>query len=373
MNKTLFTSTYTVAIAALVVILSGCNTKPSAPTAPTVVTGLAVGQTKLEQVPEANRAVGTIHASESAVLSAQVMGRILSVSVREGDPVAAGQTLVTLDDSLSQADVVRVQANVAGAKQSVDVAQSESALAASTLARYQILRERKSVSPQEFDVVERRSQEASAQLEAAKAQLAAAEAGSTSARTAAGYSRVTAPFAGTVTARHVDPGTLAAPGVPLLEIEKSGPLQLHVTVDESLLRSLRTGMTVPVEVSGSEQPVNGTVATILPAADPSTHSFVVKISLPAGKGLRAGMYGTADVATGSRPAILLPQAAILAHGSLNSVWVLDNNHLAWLRYVTVGAQRDGMIEALSGIGAGETVILNPGDRELSGKRVEVQP
>jgi RND family efflux transporter MFP subunit len=317
--------------------------------------------------------VGTIHASESAVLSAQVMGRIVSVSVREGDSVSAGQTLVKLDDSLPQADVARVQANLAGSKHAVEIAESESGLAASTLARYQILRERKSVSPQEFDVVERRSQEAAAQLESAKAQFAAAEAGSSSARTAAGYSRVTAPFAGTVTARRVDPGTLASPGVPLVEIDKAGPLQLHVTVDESLLPSLRTGMPVPVEVSDSSQPVSGTVAAILPAADPSTHSFVVKIALPASKGLRSGMYGTASIPTASRQAILLPQAALIAHGSLNSVWVLDSNHLAWLRYVTIGTQQANMIEALSGVSAGETVILNPGDRELSGKRIEVQP
>ena len=372
MNKTLLYSTFAIGLAALV-FLSGCSTKETAPTAPTVVSGLAVGHAKLEQVPVANHAVGTIHASESAVLSAQVMGRIVSVQVREGDAVAAGQTVVRLDDAQSQSDVVRVQANVAGAKHAVEVAEAESSLAASTLARYQTLRDRKSVSPQEFDVVERRSQEAGAQLEGAKAQMSAAEAGSSGARTTAGYSRITAPFAGTVTARHVDPGTLAAPGVPLLEIDKAGPLQLHVTVDESLLPSLRTGMQVAVELSGSAQQVNGSVAAILPAADPSTHSFVVKIALPAAKGLRAGMYGTASFATGSRPAILLPQAALVAHGSLNSVWVVDSNHIAWLRYVTVGAQQSGMIEALSGVSAGETVILNPGDRELSGKRIEVQP
>ena len=85
------------------------------------------------------------------------------------------------------------------------------------------------------------------------------------------------------------------------------------------------------------------------------------------------MYGTANIATGSRQAIVLPQSALIAHGSLSSVWVVDSNHLAGLRYVTIGAQLAGMIEALTGVASGETVVLNPGDRELSGRRIEVQP
>jgi multidrug efflux pump subunit AcrA (membrane-fusion protein) len=82
------------------------------------------------------------------------------------------------------------------------------------------------------------------------------------------------------------------------------------------------------------------------------------------------MYGTAAIATGTRNALLLPVGAVVAHGSLNSVWVVDENQIASLRYVTLGASRGDSVEVLSGIGAGETVVLSPADRELGGVRVQ---
>jgi multidrug efflux pump subunit AcrA (membrane-fusion protein) len=111
------------------------------------------------------------------------------------------------------------------------------------------------------------------------------------------------------------------------------------------------------------------VADIVPAADPATHSFLIKVALPAMAGLRSGMYGTAAIATGTRNALLLPAAAVVAHGSFHSVWVVDEKQIASLRYVTLGAARGDSVEALSGIGAGETVVLSPADRELAGVRV----
>ena len=281
---------------AFALAFAGCSSRPSAPAAPPVVTGLHVAQAELQQIPATADAVGTVHASESAILSAQTTGRITAVLVKEGDQVRAGQLLVKLDDAQPHAEAERAQSAEAGSEHEVEVAQSESALANSTLARYKLLRERKSISPQEYDEVERRAQVAAAQLEAARAQLASAHDSVTSARTVAGYSRLTAPFAGIVTARLMDPGSLAAPGAPLLEIDKAGTLQLDVTVDESLLSAVHQGMPLAVNIAAaSAQPLKGRIAAIVPAADPGSHSFLVKIDLPSSRNLRAGMYGTAAI------------------------------------------------------------------------------
>jgi RND family efflux transporter MFP subunit len=333
-----------------------------------------VAQADLEQIPVTADAVGTVHAHESAVLSAQVTAKIAAVLVQEGDQVRAGQVLVRLDDAQPRAEADRVQAAAEGGQHAVEMAQSESALADSTLARYRMLRDRKSVSAQEYDEVERRAQVSAAQLQVARAQLSAAQAAVTSSQSVADYSRLTAPFAGIVTARLMDPGTMAAPGVPVLELDKVGPLQLDVNVDESVLSTLHPGMSLPLAIpSAFSQPITGQIAAIVPAADSNTHSFLVKIKLPASPKLRSGMYGTAAIGTSTRPALLLPQSAVVTHGSLTSVWVLDANHVASLRYVTLGAIHSDRVEALSGIAAEETVVLKPGDRELGGSRVEVQP
>lgn len=351
-------------------ILTGCTTRHAALAAPAEISGLTVARTEMVAIPSTTDAVGTIYAWESAVLSAQVSGRITAVLVHEGDVVRAGQPLLRLDDAQARASVSRQDASVDGSRHQMEAAQTESELAASTLTRYQTLRDRKSVSPQEFDEVSRRAQAANAQLESARSQLTAAEAAASESRTVAGYSGMTAPFAGTITARHVDPGAMATPGMPLLEISKAGPLELHATVDESLLAGLRAGMTIPVTVSAlRDSAIEGRVTDIVPAADPGTHSFLIKVALPAAPDLHSGMYGTAAIATRTRNALLLPAVAVVTHGSLRSVWVVDENQIASLRYVTLGAQHGSSIEALSGIGAGETVVLSPADRELTGVRV----
>jgi hypothetical protein len=112
------------------------------------------------------------------------------------------------------------------------------------------------------------------------------------------------------------------------------------------------------------------VADILPAADPSSHSFLVKIDLPSSTQTRAGMYGTAMFANGTKQAILIPRSAVVARGSLSCVYVLDSQGIAQLRYLTLGAPQGDLVEVLSGVSAGEKLVDSPSDRELAGKRIE---
>jgi len=169
-----------------------------------------------------------------------------------------------------------------------------------------------------------------------------------------------------------DPGTLASPGVPLLQIGSAGPLQLHATVDESAIGSVRLGMklNVSVDAAPSLDPA-GTVAEIVPAADPASHSFLVKIDISPSPQLRAGMYATAAIPTGSRQAIVVPRSAVVVRGSLACAYVLDGNGIAQLRYLTLGSQQGKLVEVLSGISAAEKLVDDPGDRDLAGKRVDI--
>ena len=357
------------AFALVLPLLAGCHSTPE-PQAqvPSTVTGLTVAQAVARTVPSTMQAVGSVHAAESTAVSAQLSGRVLAVLVHAGDAVRAGQPLVRIDSTLAASDLARSNAAVAAAQAAVAAAQSQSDLADSTLRRYQILRDRKSISPQEYDEVSRRDQAAQAQLHAAASQLAAAQAAASSAATVAGYATVRAPYAGLVTARMADPGTLAAPGVPLLTVDRSGPLQLQVSVDESRIASVHPGLHLDATLNGQTVPT--TVAEIVPAADPASHSFLVKLALPAQPALRAGIYGSVAIPIGQRTAILIPSSAVVQRGSLATVWVLDANHIASLRYLTLGATFGDQVEALSGIAAGDTLVLQPADRNLAGSRIQ---
>ncbi len=369
MRIVLRTSLLTVFAATLV----GCHSDESA--TPGVVETLQarVVQSQQQQVPLYIRSTGTVHARETAIVSAQVVGRIQQVLVREGDSVRAGQTLVVLDAAALRSSVDQAQAGVKAAQQQQAAAQTDAKLTASTLDRYWQLQAEKSVSPQEMDEVEQRAAAASARLEAVRSQTDAARAQETGAHTMLGYARLVAPFAGVVTARMADPGTLASPGVPLLQLDQAGALQLQATVDESAIAIVRKGNKVQVAIDGaSPANITGTVAEIDPAADPNSHSFTIKIDLPTATQVRAGMYGAAEFANGVRHAIVIPRSAIVSRGSLVCAYVLDIQGIARLRYVTLGAAQGNLVEVLSGVSAGEQLVDDPADRDIEGKRIEVQ-
>lgn len=360
-------------VLAIPVLLLGCSENNQAkPAAPTVAQAQLVKATA-QQVPQSIPLTGTVHAKETATISAQVPGNIRRVWVQAGDHVRAGQLLITLDDSAERAGLNRALAAQTAVERQGQAAHTSATLAASTLARYQILQQEKSVSPQEFDQVQKQAQVAALQVQALQAQSDEAKAAVAGARTQFGYTQIRAPFAGLVTARMADPGTLASPGVPLLQIDSSGPLQLYTSVDESLIGSIREGMKMPVTIDGAEaNGLTGTVAQIVPAADPASRSFLLKLDLPAMQNLRAGMYGTAQLPGETHAAILAPKSAVVMRGSLNCVYALDANGVAQLRYVTMGNKHGDEVEVLSGVAAGDTLVNNPGDRDLAGRKIEEQ-
>lgn len=351
-------------------LLAGCSrSAPVASASPTAQAQLV--QSTAAQTAGSIAATGTLHARETATISAQIPAAIRRVLVQPGDRVRAGQLLVTLDAEAQDAALNEASHAAAAAHMQQMAAESDASLARETLARYRILQQQKSVSPQEFDEVEKRAQAAQLRMESYEAQSQQAQAAVSGARTQLGYTALHAPFNGVVTARLADPGTLAAPGVPLLQIDRDGPLQVYTTVDESLIGSVRLGMKVPVSVdSVGAGGLSGTVAQIVPAADPASRSFLVKLDLPSEKGLRAGMYATVQFPGAARSMILAPQSAVVQRGSLECVYALDAQGVAQLRYVTLGNQHGDRVEILSGVAAGEKLVNNPGDRDLAGKRIE---
>lgn len=356
------------------VLLMGCSHE-SQPAQAAIPTAQAqVVKTMAQQMPQSIRTSGTVHAKETAIISAQVPGTIREVLVQAGDRVRAGQLLLALDDSAMRSELNRATAAQMAVEKQQMAAQAGATLAAGTLARYQELKSEKSVSPQEFDEVQQRSEATHLQLQALEAQSSEAKAAVAGARTQLGYMQLRAPFAGIVTARMADPGTLATPGTALLQIDRDGPLQLYTSVDESLVDSVRLGMKVPVNADGlGAAEATATVAQIVPAADPSSRSFLVKLDLSLSKQLRAGMYATANFPGAMRSVILAPASAVVMRGSLPCVYALDGEGVAQLRYVTLGNKHEDDIEILSGLAAGETLVNHPADRDLAGKRIEAQP
>jgi RND family efflux transporter MFP subunit len=194
------------------------------------------------------------------------------------------------------------------------------------------------------------------------------------ARTSLGYARIHAPFAGVVTEKKADAGTLASPGMPIFTIEDTRSYRLEVTVDESELRFVRIGQVSQVTIDAlGNVPLSGKVVQIVPAADPASRSFLVKVEMPTDAHLRSGLFGRARFPRGERPTLLVPRTSLVERGQLQGVYVLDANQIAGLRYVTLGKSAGEQIEVLSGLQGGERLVAVAGDRDLSGKRIAIRP
>jgi RND family efflux transporter MFP subunit len=340
---------------------------------PEIVRGLSLTNVQAQTVPDLFEATGTLRASRTAPVSAEVMGRVLSVPAREGDIVRQGATLLTIEDIQARAMLDQAQAAFRAADHEAAAAESDRALAQATFARLKKLYDEKSLSPHEYDEISARVQSATARHDAAVATRAQANAGVQQARILLDRTRVRAPFDGMVTERSIDPGMLASPGMQLLTLESTGHYRLEVGVNEHDLKYVRLGATVPVSLDSLDGPaLPGKVSQIVPAADPASRSFLIKIELPARANLRSGLYGHADFTRGQKQSILVPHTAVLERGQLQSLYAVDDNNVAVLRYVTLGRPRAADVEVLSGLSAGERVVSDPGGLELAGKRIEAQ-
>ncbi len=361
------------AVLAIVAFGSACSTDHGKADGPQeTVRNVPVLVAQRASVPDYLETVGTLRAVQTSQLASQIMGTVTNVAVREGDHVRRGQTLATIDENQQRAGVDRAQAGVTASQEEISAAEADYAFANATLNRYQGLFDKKSVSPYEFDEVKTRFAAAKARRDAALAGKVQAEAALVQARSSYGYTRIRAPFDGVVTAKLLDAGAMAAPGAPMFVVEDTRRFQLETTVDENALSVVRAGQSVPVSLdalNGREIP--GKVVQIVPAADPASRTFLVKIEVPPFSDLHSGMFGRARFPRGQRNAIFIPQTAVLQRGQLRGVYVVDTNQVAGLRYITLGISSGEKFEVLSGLEDGERVVALPEDRELAGRRIEV--
>jgi RND family efflux transporter MFP subunit len=353
--------------------------------APSKPVAVSTATASLQQWPAIYEATGTVRATSTAAISSKVMGHVQQVHVAVGDRVRAGQPLVTLDArdleaNVRRAEAAQAEARAAGPEIESGIAAARAALelAETTFRRIDDLAQKKSVSAQELDEASARLKSARANHEMAvarRAQLQSKIAQADEAQRAAAIMRdfasINAPFAGIITAKSVEPGNLASPGVPLLMLEREDAYRLEASVEESKLGSIRTGQTV--EVAADPCVTSARVSEIVPAVDPVSRSYTVKVNLPGSTcpGLRSGMFGKVRFTLGTRRLIAIPSAALIERGQLQSVFVADGG-AARSRLITIGTRSGDLVEVLSGLNDGEKVVVSPPAGLSDGIRLEVK-
>ncbi len=332
----------------------------------------ATARAEMVRVPAVEEAVGTVQSRRRVELSAQVVARITEIRADAGDLVTRGAVVVKLDDRELRARADQARQALAAAEAARDRALQARARGDALLAqakarfeRVQALHKGGAATEQQIEDAEASFLEAEAGVADAAAAIAAAEAqiqGArnvvTEAEVALGYAEIASPLDGVVTERLVEVGDLALPGRRLLVVLDQKALRFEAEVREGLVARVREGATLDVEIPAAGATVKGTVAEVIPAADPRSRTFRARIDLPSAEGLYPGMFGRLRLPVGEREIVRIPSAAIVRVGQLQTVVVNDLGR--WVRrYVTTGrALPDGAVEVLSGLRGGEEIGLS---------------
>ena len=293
-----------------------------------------------------------VEAVRQATLSAQVPGAIVSLNVKAGDRVRAGQELLRIDASAAQQ-------NVAGSTAQLEAAQANMRVAGKELERQKQLFQKQYISQGALD-------RAQAQFDAAQAQVNAQQAQTRAAQTQTGFFSVRAPFSGVVSDVPVTLGDMAMPGRPLLTLHDPSALRVSAAVPQSMIEGVRQQIkTVRYEIAGHTS-VSAAHVQLLPSVDPVTHTAQLRMALPAGvEGLAPGMFArvwvpVTPLAPNAKDArVFLPLTAVVRRAEMTGVYVMDAQGQPRLRQVRLGRTTGQTVEVLSGVSAGEQVVTEP--------------
>ena len=285
---------------------------------------------RASSAPNTFETVGSLRSGEAIMLRPEVAGRVQQIHFTDGQQVAAGALLVTLDDDLVRAELNEANANLAKSKRAYG--------RATELSQKQLI--------------------AKADLDKAQAALGVDQARAASAATRVAKAQIRAPFGGVLGLRKVSVGDYVEAGKDLVELVRLDPLEIELRAPEVVLSNLAVGQKVLFGVDAFRQDrFNATVVAISPIVELGGRSVALRARFdnPDNK-LRPGMSARVRIELDSNArALLVPEQAIVPMGEQKNVYTVVDGK-AKLVPVTIGMRLPGQVEITSGLKDGDQVI-----------------
>lgn len=272
-----------------------------------------------------------VEAVNAGTISAQTSGTIETLNFDVNDEVKAGQILLKIRDTQQKAALA--QAN----------AMNEDAQL--LLKRNRALLKKGTLSQGEFDRTQAQAKSAQASLVQAQEQLS--------------YTLVKAPYSGVVSARHVEIGETVNPGQPLMSGFALQPLRAVTDIPASIAQQLDQQAYADSRLSSGSSQYSLSAMTLFPYADSRFNSVRARfdIQLTDQHTLLPGSWVQLKLAKGQSDKILIPSTALLKRGELSAVYVQKAQTFV-LRYVRTGHDKDGLVEIISGLIAGDVIAID---------------
>jgi RND family efflux transporter MFP subunit len=329
----------------LTLVVAACGEAPGdakAPAAPKPALTVTTVQPQQFDWPLTFTAGGNVAAWQEAVIGPEISGhRIIEVKVNVGDVVARGQALALIAPETVDSEYAETGASVAEAEAVL-------AEARASHQRARQLREKGFYSAQQLTQTQAAADTAAARLEAARARLQ-------SAALKKSKTRILAPDAGIVSARSATVGATVQPGQELFRLIRGSRLEWRAEVGAADLARIKPGQPVHLTAPGGGQ-LKGVVRALAPTVDPRTHTALVYVDLPpaAVQAISAGMFARGEFQLGSKPALTLPQSALLLREGFAYVYRYEAGKVVQVK-VSPGRRLDDRIE-VSGLDAAARVV-----------------
>lgn len=323
-------------------------------------------------ITEITNMTGVVEAKESVSVVPKLGGKVERVAVSVGDRVSKGQLLVQLEQREVLAQLKQAEAGLALTQAGKTSAMARFEDAKTTLARMEKLFEEGAISMQQLE--QAKLQYELSDPETVNAQINQAQAGLDMIRTQIENTVITAPISGVVTAVNVSAGEMAGPSMPIAMVMNLDEVEISIGVVEQYINNLTMGQEVNVKVAAvSTEPFIGVIKTIAPAANQSTRTFPVTISIGnQNNEIKVGMFAEVGLATRTKEGVIVvPMVAIVDQGSRQVVYVVENEE-AIAKKVELGINDGQNIEILGGIEAGDRIIIKGQNIVTHGDPVEVQ-
>jgi RND family efflux transporter MFP subunit len=298
-------------------------------------------------------AVGTVQAEQLAAVTSRVVASVVEMRAAAGQRVAAGDVLVVLDDRDLRHRVEQAQDAVRGAEATMAQAQSD-------YKRDKPLFDQQVITPYDFEHTQ-------TNLKTAEANLRRLQQAESEAEVNLSYAVIRSPFAGTVVDKLANVGDLAAPGKPLFTVYEQGRLWLEANVPENLLAGIHIGEARALRIDARDRELRGRVVEIVPSSDPATRTVVVRVHLEDTREIVPGMFGRLLIPSAPEQVLTVPAAAITRAGQLTMVDVVEDHDRVDRRAVQLGRAIGKRFEILSGLAAGDTVVLKNVEPSVHGK------
>ncbi len=342
------------------------------PLAPTRVTVVKVAESTLER---SLFGIGTVEARRSYSIGPTVAGRVASVRVDQGDAVAAGQLLAEMDpvdlesrQAAGSAAVARAEQLVASAQASLAEASSRARLARTSSERFADLRRKNFVSQEAADAKAHEAAAASAAQAAATAALAAAGDEALRARAdlaglgkSRAHLRLTSPVAGIVTARLAEPGSTVVAGQSVVQVIDPATLWLRVRIDQGRSTGLAVGLEADITLrSRPGRMLKGRVARVDLVGDPVAEERIANVAInEPPEQLAIGELAEVTLRLPSvGKALSIPATAIKRVGKADGVWRLSDGRTRFAAVTAGIAANDGNVQVLSGLSAGDEIVVH---------------